>query len=114
MHPNLSLVNKNAISGEIVLAATSPLWGYVFMPSFTKQKSTLHLLLTNSNQATAHGGQLLIDALCRRFGLWKRIHKQPALDPRKRTSTGFAPAANIAQLVFTLTSGGGSLADAER
>ena len=25
-YPNLSLVNKNAISGEIVLAATSPLW----------------------------------------------------------------------------------------
>jgi Transposase DDE domain group 1 len=84
------------------------------MPQFTKQKTRFHIQLTNSDQATAHGGQLLIDALCRRFGLWERLHKEPALDPRKRTSTGFAPAANVAQLLFTLTSGGGSLADAER
>src|SRR5664279_1132244 len=84
------------------------------MPSFTKHKSNLHLLLTNSNQATAHGGQVLVDALCRRFGLWKRIHQTPSLDPRKRTGAGFSPAANAAQLVFTLTSGGASLADAER
>src|ERR1035441_4199173 len=75
------------------------------MSQFTKQKTKFHLQLTNSDQATAHGGQLLIDALCRRFGLWERLHKQPALDPRKRTRTGFAPAANIAQLVLTLTSG---------
>src|ERR1039458_10683419 len=60
------------------------------MPSFTKQKSTLHLLLTNSDQATAHGGQVLVDALCRRFGLWKRIHQTPSLDPRKRTGAGFS------------------------
>src|ERR1035437_1470261 len=84
------------------------------MPSFTKHKSNLHLLLTNSNQATAHGGQVLVDALCRRFGLWKRIHQTPSLDPRKRTGAGFSPVANAAQLLFTLTSGGASLADAAR
>jgi len=84
------------------------------MPSFTKQKSNLHLLLTNSDQATAHGGQVLVDALCRRFGLWKRIHQTPSLDPRKRTGAGFSPVANAAQLLFTLTSGGASLADAQR
>jgi hypothetical protein len=86
----------------------------MFVPSFTKQKSTLHLLLTNSDQATAHGGQVLVDALCRRFGLWKRLHETPSLDPRKRTGAGFSPVANMAQLLFTLTSGGASLADAER
>src|SRR5664280_2508794 len=84
------------------------------MPSFTKHKSNLHLLLTNSDRATAHGGQVLVDALCRRFGLWKRIHETPSLDPRKRTGAGFSPVANAAQLLFTLTSGGASLADAER
>lgn len=84
------------------------------MPAFTKLKSNLHLLLTNSDQATAHGGQVLVDALCRRFGLWKRIHQDPALEHRKRTGAGFAPVANVAQLLFTLTSGGASLADAER
>ena len=84
------------------------------MPLFTKRRSRLHLQLTNSDQASAHGGQVLIDALCRRFGLWQRIQQEPSLDPRKRTGSGFTPAANIAQLIFTLTSGGGSLADAER
>ena len=84
------------------------------MPVFTKRKSKLHLQLTNSDQATAHGGQVLIDALCRRFDLWKRLHDEPSLDPRKRTGAGFSPVANIAQLIFTLTSGGASLADAER
>jgi hypothetical protein len=84
------------------------------MPAFTKRKSKLHIQLTNSDQATAHGGQVLIDALCRRFDLWKRIHDEPSLDPRKRTGSGFSPVAIIAQLIFTLTSGGAALADAER
>ena len=84
------------------------------MPAFTKRKSKLHLQLTNSDQATAHGGQVLIDALCRRFDLWKRLHQEPSLDPRKRTGAGFSPVAHIARLIFTLTSGGASLADAER
>src|SRR6516225_1678054 len=84
------------------------------MPAFTKQKSKLHLQLTNSDHASAHGGQVLVDALCRRFGLWKRIHQEPALEHRVRTGAGFSPVANTAQLLFTLTSGGASLADAER
>src|SRR5208337_2471101 len=84
------------------------------MPVFTKRKSKLHIELTNSNQATAHGGQVLVDALCRRFNLWQRLHEEPSLDPRKRTGSGFSPVAHVAQLIFTLTSGGASLADAER
>jgi hypothetical protein len=84
------------------------------MPAYTKRKTKLHLHLTNSDHATAHGGQVLVDALCRRFGLWKRIHDEPALEHRKRTGAGFAPVNNVAQLLFTLSSGGASLADAER
>ena len=84
------------------------------MPVFTKRKSKLHIQLTNSDQASAHGGQVLVDALCRRFDLWTRLHNETSLDPRKRTGAGYSPVANIAQLIFTLTSGGASLADAER
>lgn len=84
------------------------------MPLYTKRKTKLHLQLSNSAQATAHGGQVLVDALCRRFDLWKRIQSEPSLDPRKRTGAGHTAAANVAQLLFTLTSGGASLADAER
>ncbi len=84
------------------------------MPLFTKRKTKLHIQLTNSDQATAHGGQVLVNALCRRAGLWERIHNEPSLEVRKRTGAGFSPVANIAQIIFTLTSGGASLADAER
>src|SRR2546426_956654 len=84
------------------------------MPLFTKRKTKLHLRVTNSDQASAHGGQVLIDALCRRFDLWKRIHDEPSLEVRKRTGAGFSPVAVIAQLLFAFTSGGASLADAER
>ena len=80
------------------------------MPLFTKRKTNLHSQMTNSDQSTCHGGQLLVDALCRRFDLWKRLQCEPSLDPRKRTGAGFTPAANVAQILFTLTSGGASLA----
>jgi hypothetical protein len=84
------------------------------MPLFSKQKSKLHLQLTNSDRASAHGGQVLVDALCRRFDLWQRLQREPSLDPRQRQSVGFTPAAHVAQLIFALTSGGAWLADAER
>jgi hypothetical protein len=84
------------------------------MPAFTKRKTKYHLHLTHSDHASAHGGQVLVDALCRRFDLWQRLQKEPSLDPRQRQNIGFSPAAIVAQLVFSLTSGGASLADAER
>jgi hypothetical protein len=84
------------------------------MPAFTKRKTKYHLQLTHSDHASAHGGQVLVDALCRRFDLWRRLQKEPSLDPRQRQNIGFTPAAIIAQLVFSLTSGGACLADAER
>ena len=84
------------------------------MPAIAKQKSRLHFTFTTSDQATAHGGQALVDALARRFDLWRKLDALPNLDPRIRKQSGFAPSATIAQLLFTLTSGGTSLADAER
>ena len=38
------------------------------------------------------------------------IQDQPLLDPRKRQGAGFSPAAIVAQLLFSLTSGGAGLA----
>jgi hypothetical protein len=84
------------------------------MPLYTKRKSKWHIQITNSDQATAHGGQILVDALCRRAGLWKLIHEEPSLEVRKRTGAGFSPVALVAQFLFAFTSGGASLADAER
>lgn len=84
------------------------------MRCFDKRKSRFRLQLTNSDQASAHGGQILVEAMCQRFGLWKRIQDCKHLDVRKRQDRGFSPQSNVAQLLFTFTSGGVSLADAER
>ncbi|MDD2710986.1 MAG: transposase [Verrucomicrobiae bacterium] len=84
------------------------------MARFDKKKSGFHIELTDSKESSAHGGQLLIDALCQRYGLWEKLEGIPGLDVRTRTSVGFSPRALVAQLLFCLTSGGSSLADAER
>lgn len=81
---------------------------------YRKRKSSYKIELTGQGKATAHGGQVLVDALCRRFRLWERISRIEAIDPRKRKGAGYDPEALAAQLIFTLTSGGMSLADAER
>jgi hypothetical protein len=57
---------------------------------------------------------VLVDAFCRRFRLWERIARIEGIDPRKRKGAGHDPEAMAAQIVFTLTSGGATLADAER
>ena len=84
------------------------------MPAIRKRKPKLHFVFTNSDQATAHGGQIVVDALCRRFDLWKKVDGLEVLDSRTRKGAGFAPSGWLSQLLFTLTSGGVSLADAER
>ena len=84
------------------------------MRAIHKQKSKLHCTFTHSDHATSHGGQMLVDALCRRFDLWRKLDQIDTLDPRTRKTSGLAPSAAVSQFLFTLTSGGGSLADAER
>ncbi len=80
---------------------------------YRKRKTSYSFELTGKGRSTAHGGQILVDALCRRFGLWERIAGVEGIDPRKRRTSGHDPEAMAAQLVFMLTSGGSSLADAE-
>lgn len=81
---------------------------------YRKRKTRYGFELTGHGRTTAHGGQVLVDALCRRFCLWKRLARLEGIDPRQRKGAGHDPEALVAQIVFTLTSGGTSLADAER
>lgn len=67
-----------------------------------------------ADKASVHGGQLGVRALMKEFGLQKRVAREPALDPRKQTGKGYDPMVYIEQILLTLTSGGASLADAER
>ena len=64
-------------------------------------------------QASAHGGQLAIAALLDQFGLAERVGREPALDPRTHRGKGFDPLVYVTQLLYSFTSGGVSLADAE-
>jgi len=70
--------------------------------------------LLPSDQASAHAGQLSVLALLNQFDLWERVQQAVALDSRLQKSKGFDPEVLVAQLVFCFTSGGVSLADAER
>ena len=65
-------------------------------------------------QASAHGGQLAIAALLEQFGLEQRVGRERALDPRTHRGKGYAPPVHVTQALFSFTSGGVSLADAER
>ena len=65
-------------------------------------------------QASAHGGQLAIAAQFEQFGLKDRVRRERALDPRTHQGKGFAPLVYVTQLLYCFTSGGVSLADAER
>ncbi len=67
-----------------------------------------------AHQASVHGGQLGLVAIFREFGLQQRVAQEPALDPRKHTGKGYEPMIYVLQVLLTLTSGGCSLADAER
>jgi len=81
---------------------------------YAKGKTRYHVKLGPAEAASAHGGQVLVDAFCRRFGLWKKLGQVAGIDSRKRKGAGFTPEAICAQLLFTFTSGGAGLADAER
>jgi hypothetical protein len=70
--------------------------------------------LLPSDQASAHAGQLSVVALLNQFGLWERVRQEVALDPRLQKTKGFDPEVVVVQLVCCFTSGGVSLADAER
>jgi hypothetical protein len=81
---------------------------------YGKGRTKYHVRLGVAESASVHGGQVLVDAFCRRFGLWGQLAQAKGLDPRKRPGSGFAPEAIGAQVMFTLSSGGVDLADAER
>lgn len=57
---------------------------------------------------------MAINAVAGEFGLWDRVRNEPCLDPRKHTGKGFDPVVYVTALLFSFTSGGDSLADAER
>lgn len=67
-----------------------------------------------SQRQSVLGGLPAVEALAQEFGLWKKLRQLPGLDPRQRKGRGFGPDAVVAQLIYSFSCGGASLADAER
>lgn len=66
-----------------------------------------------NTDTSIHAGLPVIEAMARRFGLWKKIDALRCLDPRKDRSRGYSPAVIVGQLIYALCSGGGCLSDSE-
>jgi hypothetical protein len=81
---------------------------------YTKRDRRIGIEFRPSTKATAHGGQMAINAVAGEFGLWDRVRNEPRLDPRRHKGKGFDPVVYVTALLFSFTSGGDSLADAER
>ena len=80
----------------------------------TLQPQRFFVEFRHSHQASVHGGQLAVAALLEEFGLAERIEREPALDPRTHRGKGYTPLVYVTQLLHCFSSGGVSLADAER
>jgi hypothetical protein len=74
-----------------------------------KKKSGYAVRIGRKGNATAYGGQLIVDAMCRRFRIWEKIAKSRKLGACTDKAFGFTPEALAAQVIFTFTRGGVSL-----
>jgi hypothetical protein len=83
------------------------------MPAIVKRDRKINLQFLPNTSASTLGGLPAVEALAQRFGLWKKLAGCAALDPRKRKGRGFGPEVMCAQIIYTLCSGGESLADSE-
>jgi Transposase DDE domain group 1 len=84
------------------------------MPTIAKRSSKIRFEFVPAKKQSILGGLPAIEALAQRFGLWQKIRALPGIDPRVRTTHGYSPELNVAQLLYSFCSGGASLADAER
>ena len=84
------------------------------MPAIYKRSPKIRLEFVATDKHSTLGGLPAIEALCQEFGLREKLRALPGLDVRQRKSHGFGPEVHGAQLLYSLCSGGSSLADAER
>lgn len=80
----------------------------------TLQPRKLLIEFRDHRTASVHGGQLAVAGLLDQFRLKERVEREPAPDPRTHTGKGYPPLVYVTALLHSFTSGGVSLADAER
>ena len=55
---------------------------------YTKKEVRFQVEFRPSEQATAHGGQLAVNAFFDQFGLWRRVQQALALEVRQHKGKG--------------------------
>jgi len=83
------------------------------MAAITKKDTRLKLEFVANTDHSIHAGIVAVEAMARRFDLWKRLRQLPCLDPRKDRQRGFGPEVIVGQVIYALCSGGGCLSDSE-
>jgi hypothetical protein len=69
------------------------------MPQISKCSPKIRFEFVPARKQSILGGLPAIEALAQRFGLWQKIRALPGIDPRVRTSHGYAPELIVAQLL---------------
>jgi len=83
------------------------------MPAIHKKETRLKLQFVTNTDQSIHAGLVAVEAMARRFGLWKKVRQLSCLDPRKDKKRGYGPEVIIGQLIYALCTGGGCLSDSE-
>jgi hypothetical protein len=76
-----------------------------------KRKSKYTIEIARLARQTPFAGQVLVDGVCRLFGVWEALAKTGALQRSDVTGCELSPDMLAAQVIFTLASGGRTLAD---
>lgn len=79
-----------------------------------KKEVNFDIEFADSQQATAHGGQMAVVALAREYGLWDKLKSYPDLDPRTDKHKGYDVSVYVAAFLFGYCCGGKSISDIER
>jgi hypothetical protein len=80
----------------------------------SKRRSRYVFRISQKANSTAYGGQLIVDAMCRRFGIWTKLTKANVFNSCDDKTSGFTSEVLAAQIIFTITSGGTGLTHLDR
>lgn len=83
------------------------------MAAITKKDTRLKLQFVANTDHSIHAGLVAVEAMARRFDLWRKLRQLACLDPRRDKKRGFGPEVIVGQLIYALCSGGGCLSDSE-
>ena len=61
------------------------------MPAIHKKETRLKLQFVTNTDQSIHAGLVAVEAMARRFGLWKKVRQLSCLDLRKDQKRGCGP-----------------------